>query len=537
MPYKLNPFTSSFDYYETNVSGGILHGTASGIDIYTTSIAGVTSYVDADSYLIRFTSGNTTTPTLNINGLGAKTIYRNNDGVLLGGDIWDGGEMLCVYNAVLNGFQCIGTTPNSLFAYVTNADSVIITKGMPVYAFGGTGDRMTVKRAFNTSDATSAQTVGLVFSTSIAAGQKGIIMIQGLLDGLSTLPTATFSDGDAIYLAATPGDITNVKPFAPNHLVYLGVVTTASNGSAGRMYVRVQNGYELDELHDVYLPTTPVDKESLVYNFANSRWENKKIETQMFLSSSTQWSRTTTPVSLPNGQTANGFTFFNDLTNKVANGTTSYNEFFISFTRKLTLTGTSGSENINVGGVDYLATFATSLTQTATNFVATHGAAIEAATGIKVASVGPEIRFGYSSAASLNAITISNLTPNLGGTFSTTIGDHVVIPYIGTPYDGLRILHQFRVNFGIVTGTDQVLALSLRRWADDTIIGSEIPVFRQLDVEGHQFNFISYTASSVDPFVTGGFYFALRNNSGSNVDITGNIGILVQNTFQKPVNF
>jgi hypothetical protein len=69
-------------------------------------------------------------------------LYRNNDGAIIGGDIWAGAEMLLIYNSTLNGFQLIGTLPNSLFAYVTNADSVSITKGQVVYAFGGTGDRM-----------------------------------------------------------------------------------------------------------------------------------------------------------------------------------------------------------------------------------------------------------------------------------------------------------------------------------------------------------------------------------------------------------
>ena len=268
--------TGKLDYYESASSGGgITHATATGTDTYVATITGVTAYVDADAYLIRFPNGNTGTSTLNINGLGAKTLYRNNDGVLLGGDIWDGAEMLCVYNSTTNGFQCIGTTSNSLFAYVTNDDSVTLTKGMPVYAFSGTGDRMTVKRANNTADATSAQTVGLVFSTSIAANQKGIIMMQGLLDGLSILPTSTWSDGDAVYLGATDGSITNVKPFAPNHLVYLGVVTTASNGSAGRMYVRVQNGYELDELHDLSI-TTPKKGDTIEYN-GTGLWFNSGI--------------------------------------------------------------------------------------------------------------------------------------------------------------------------------------------------------------------------------------------------------------------
>ena len=260
-------------------SGIILKGTASGTDTYTVSISGVTSYVDGDAYLIRFTNGNTTGATLNINSLGAKTLYRNNDGELIGGDIWAGTEMLCIYNSTLNGFQCIGTSPNALFAYVTNDDSVTITKGQPVYAFSGTGDRMTVKRAYNTGDSTSAQTVGLVASSSIAANQKGIIIIQGLLDGLSILPTSTWTDGDAVYLGSTAGSITPTKPYAPNHLVYLGFVTTASNGNAGRMYVRVQNGYELDELHNVQAQSPSVN--DVLYYFGGSpgQWKTASIST------------------------------------------------------------------------------------------------------------------------------------------------------------------------------------------------------------------------------------------------------------------
>jgi hypothetical protein len=259
---------------------GIPHATASGTDTYTATITGVTAYNDADAFLIRFTNGNTTSATLNINSLGAIPLYRNNDGVLIGGDIINGGEMLCIYNSTNNHFQVIGTAPNSLFAYVTNDDSVTLTKGMPVYAFSGTGDRMTVKRANNTTDATSAKTVGLVLSTSIGANQKGLIMMQGLLDGLSILPTSTFADGDPVYLGATAGTITNVKPYAPNHLVYLGVVTTASNGSAGRMYVRIQNGFELSEIHDIDLITNaPTNNQVLTYESSTDLWKNKSIGT------------------------------------------------------------------------------------------------------------------------------------------------------------------------------------------------------------------------------------------------------------------
>ena len=280
LPNKLSSPQTFAMMSDVTGGGGIPHATAAGTDTYTATISGVAAYVDGDAYLVRFTNGNTTAATLNINSLGAKSLYRNNDGAIIGGDIWDGGEMLCVYNSTLNAFQCIGTSPNSIFAYVTNADSVTITKGQVVYAFGGTGDRMTVKLANNTSDATSARTVGVVLSASIAANQKGIIILQGLLDGLSILPTSTYADGDSIYLGATAGSITNVKPYAPNHLVYVATVTTASNGSAGRMYVKIQNGYELDELHNVQAQS-PSLKDTLWYDntVSPAQWKTASIAT------------------------------------------------------------------------------------------------------------------------------------------------------------------------------------------------------------------------------------------------------------------
>lgn len=235
--------------------GGIPFGTATAAvtDVYTATIGTATSYVDGDAYLVRFTVGNTDAATLNINGIGARTLYRNNDGPLIGGDIFDGGEMLCVYNAVNNGFDCIGSSPNTLFAYVTNDQGSTITRGQAVYAAGGTGNRMTVKLAKADTDATSAQTIGFVFSTSIGINQKGIIIIQGYFTDLNLFPpSAGWLDGDTVYLSpTTAGAVTRTKPLAPEHLVYLGVVATTSPGSAGRMYVRVQNGYEMNELHDV----------------------------------------------------------------------------------------------------------------------------------------------------------------------------------------------------------------------------------------------------------------------------------------------
>lgn len=165
-----------------------------------------------------------------------------------------------------------------LYAEVRNVDTVTLTKGTPVYLFAATGNRPSVKRAQNTSDAFSAKTLGLA-SENISVGQTGLVMVQGLLVGIDT---SAYAEGDTIYLGATAGSITNVKPYAPNHLVYLGVVVRANQGQ-GEIYVRPQNGYELHEIHDVNIDhNVPLaNGHILVYNSANGLWENRPNNPQL----------------------------------------------------------------------------------------------------------------------------------------------------------------------------------------------------------------------------------------------------------------
>jgi ACT domain-containing protein len=161
----------------------------------------------------------------------------------------------------------------TLTATVTNAESTTITKGQVVYAFGATGNRMSVKLAYNTGDATSAKTVGIVSDASIAANGTGTITLVGVVDGLTL---GSYTEGDQLYLGATAGSLTNVKPYAPNHLVYVGIVERANNGN-GELYVRVQNGYELNELHDVQITTPPSAGALLVYDATNSLWKAARL--------------------------------------------------------------------------------------------------------------------------------------------------------------------------------------------------------------------------------------------------------------------
>ncbi len=253
-------------------SGGLTYAVASGTNTYTATIPGVVAYTAGDAYSINFTNGSDADSTININGLGAKTLVKEFDVQVTGGDIVSGQELIIIYDGT--NFQCLGVAPNQMFAYVTNDDSVTITKGQPVYAFGSAGNRMSVKLASNTSDATSAQTVGLVYSSSIAANQRGFIIVSGVISGVNT---GAYSPGDQLYLGATAGTLTSTKPYAPNHIVYVGIVERANAGN-GQIYVKCQNGYEMDEIHDVDLITTPpVTGDVLSYNGVTQLWSGQSI--------------------------------------------------------------------------------------------------------------------------------------------------------------------------------------------------------------------------------------------------------------------
>jgi hypothetical protein len=89
----------------------------------------------------------------------------------------------------------------------------------------------------------------------------------------------------------------------------------------------------------------------------------------------------------------------------------------IAQTRTLTLTGTSGTANVTIGGTAYLATFATSLTVTAANFVTTHAATILAAKGVVVTAANGVLTFANVGVA-LPAISRANASGDLAGTLA-----------------------------------------------------------------------------------------------------------------------
>jgi hypothetical protein len=149
-----------------------------------------------------------------------------------------------------------------------------------VYVSGAQGQRLKVGNAIALADSSSAATIGLV-TENINLNQEGFITTNGLVRDINTtgsLQGETWNDGDLLYLSGTTaGQITNVKPIAPTHTVIIGYVVYA-HANNGKIFVKVDNGYELDELHNVRI-VSAANNEGLFYDSAAKLWENKSIST------------------------------------------------------------------------------------------------------------------------------------------------------------------------------------------------------------------------------------------------------------------
>ena len=146
---------------------------------------------------------------------------------------------------------------------------------------GAQGQRLAVAYAQANNDNNSADTLGLVYE-NIATNQEGFIITVGQFEGINTtgsLQGETWIDGDVLYLSPTiPGGITNIKPTgATGHIVVIGYVEY-SHAINGKIYVKIMNGWELDELHNVYI-NTPTNNQLLSYDSVTQLWKNKSVTT------------------------------------------------------------------------------------------------------------------------------------------------------------------------------------------------------------------------------------------------------------------
>ena len=158
---------------------------------------------------------------------------------------------------------------------IHNNTGSTLTDGQVVYINGSSGNRPTVALASASSESTSSVTMGVV-TEAILNGAEGFVTTSGLVNGLDT---SAFSAGAAIWLSTTAGTFTATKPSAPNHGVLIGFVIR-SHATIGSILVKIQNGSELSELHDVSI-TTPQNNQLLIYNSSSGVWINANAPTEL----------------------------------------------------------------------------------------------------------------------------------------------------------------------------------------------------------------------------------------------------------------
>lgn len=167
---------------------------------------------------------------------------------------------------------------NSLVTTVFNRTSSPIPKFSVVYISGGQGDLPIISLALANGEPKSSKTFG-VTEEIIPAMSSGRVVSYGNIIQVNTDAynvNAPHGDinGQVLYLSPTvSGGLTITKPYAPNHLVAVGTVIR-THQNEGVFNVRIQNGFELEELHNV-AATGATSGQFIKYN--GSLWRNSTL--------------------------------------------------------------------------------------------------------------------------------------------------------------------------------------------------------------------------------------------------------------------
>jgi hypothetical protein len=261
-------------YFEKNdgtasvVQVGDVTGAASSTDNAITRFDGTTGKTIQNSTVTIDDNGNF----VNVNSIGFDTTPATLP-TSVGTMSWDDGDG--VPSVILKGGNTTLQVGTQEYARVYNDSGATLTIGQVVYISGAQGNRIAVKLAKADVEATSFGTIGLV-SETIASGAEGFIIVSGALYKLNT---TGLTAGATVYLSpSTAGAFTTTKPQAPNQLVVIGFIERVST-TVGSIYVKIDNGYELDELHDVQI-TSPTSGNTLIYDATTTPtgvWKNANI--------------------------------------------------------------------------------------------------------------------------------------------------------------------------------------------------------------------------------------------------------------------
>lgn len=283
-------------------------------------------------------SGGTASQFLKANGSVDSTTYLSTQVVPVGGTT---GQILAKVDDTDYNLEWIENYANytSVLKHTVRAGETLV-KGQAVYVSGANGTNIIVSKASNTTEATSSKTMGLI-AQNLSTNSNGFVITEGLLSGLNT-NSATI--GDPVWLGVDGAliyGLTN-KPYAPAHLVFIGIVTRVS-ATVGEIFVKVQNGFELNEIHDIDLKTTlPSNNEILTFESSTSLWKNKSVVSALGFTpyNATNPSNYISGITSGMVTTALGFTPYND-TNPSGYITSSALSSYVPYT--------GATANVNLG--------------------------------------------------------------------------------------------------------------------------------------------------------------------------------------------
>lgn len=185
------------------------------------------------------------------------------------------GQVLSKVDATNYNSQWIDNFATDVRILAKNTTGSTLSKGTVVYISGATGDNILISKSQANAESTSSKTIGFLLQ-ELTNDSTGYVVCEGTLSGIDT---STATAGDPVWLSATTAGgvvfgLAN-KPVAPNHAVYLGVVSR-SHANNGVIQVKVQNGYELQELHNVLISSV-ANNDFLAYESATSLWKNRAL--------------------------------------------------------------------------------------------------------------------------------------------------------------------------------------------------------------------------------------------------------------------
>lgn len=174
-------------------------GTANAITL--TLVPALTAYVKGQRFEFVASAANTGATTLNINGLGAKTINRDGGSTVLAGDITNARAVIVIYDGA--NFQLVN--PAVLITEIPSAATAT------TQAQGDSSTKVATTAFVNAEIAADLPTILTDDATALAGTSNTVAMTPGRMKRHKTIPKAVFTASSTAIVADMAGNVTFVS--------------------------------------------------------------------------------------------------------------------------------------------------------------------------------------------------------------------------------------------------------------------------------------------------------------------------------------